>query len=151
MSHQGGRNHAHSIRNRYFTEQLTGNRSRSAGLSGVDRGRMSRDEARARPLRFRTGATRARLRAVQASRIQIRRRVLRAPRLPAHAEHYSVFSFEIFVPSSVTPAINPLFVSTNASIGAVAVMVSTLPFAPTSGLQLMRRRLPTSLRCYGTD
>jgi hypothetical protein len=35
------------------------------------------------------------------------------------------------VPSSVTPAINPLIVSTNASTAAVAVMVSMLPFAPT--------------------
>src|SRR5579863_4691056 len=46
-------------------------------------------------------------------------------------ERYSAVSFVIFVPSSVTPAINPLFVRTNASIGAVAVLVSTLPFAPT--------------------
>lgn len=36
-----------------------------------------------------------------------------------------------FVPSSVTPAINPLLVRTNASIGPVAVELSMLPLAPT--------------------
>lgn len=45
--------------------------------------------------------------------------------------HYRDFSFVTFVPSSVTPAINPLLVSTNAWTGPAAVVVSILPFAPT--------------------
>jgi hypothetical protein len=45
--------------------------------------------------------------------------------------HYSDFSLVTFVSSSATPTINPLFVSTNASTGAVAVVVSMFPFAPT--------------------
>src|ERR1700736_4294714 len=71
---------------------------------------------------------------------------LKVPRKHASTacfERYSDFSFVIFVPSSVTPAINPLFVSTNASIGAIAVVVCTLPFAPTFKLH---RLPPTSLR-----
>ena len=61
---------------------------------------------------------------------QVKRGALRAPCMSAFY-YAQMSSREIFAPSSETPAISPALVSTNASTGLVAVVVSMFPFAPT--------------------
>src|ERR1700734_274296 len=59
------------------------------------------------------------------------RRTARAPRrVSPQAHRLQILRRETFVPSSERFAINPAFVRTNTSTGAVAVVESISPFAP---------------------